>query len=123
MHSLIVPLLMVLPLGGAAGDEPPALEILYLGNAGSPRAEAFKSFLGERFAKVTVVARDAFDPATASDVDVVLLDWAQEDVDLSRMGKIESPLGPRDEWSKPTVLLGSAGLLIASPWRTTGASG
>ena len=53
----------------------------------------------------------------------VLLDWSQSDVDLAKMAEITSPLGPRDQWTKPTVLLGSAGLLLAGPWELIGSYG
>lgn len=123
---LIVGVLLSVPAGGATGepiDEPPPLSVLYLGNASTPRAKQFMEFLDGRFQSVRVVNRNDFDAKSAADFDVVLLDWSQSDVDLSKMGEIQSPLGPRDEWTKPTVLLGSAGLLIASPWLTTGSSG
>ena len=53
----------------------------------------------------------------------MLLDWSQGDVDLMQRKTLKSPLGPRDNWSTPTVLLGSAGLLIAGPWQTNGSYG
>ena len=39
------------------------------------------------------------------------------------MRKLKSPLGRRDEWEKPTVLLGSAGLNLAVAWKLKGGSG
>ena len=39
------------------------------------------------------------------------------------MRKLKSPLGRRDEWEKPTVLLGSAGLHLAVAWKLKGGSG
>jgi hypothetical protein len=33
------------------------------------------------------------------------------------------PLGPRESWKRPTVLLGSAGLLITGSWETNGSYG
>jgi hypothetical protein len=53
----------------------------------------------------------------------VLLDWSQSDVDLAKMAELESPLGPREKWNTPTVLLGSAGLLLAAPWELIGSYG
>ena len=39
------------------------------------------------------------------------------------MRKLKTPLGLRDEWEKPTVLLGSAGLNLAVAWKLKGGSG
>ena len=39
------------------------------------------------------------------------------------MDKLKSPLGARKDWSKPTVLLGSAGLHIAICWELEGGIG
>ena len=36
---------------------------------------------------------------------------------------LKSPLGERNRWGKPTVLLGSAGHLLAAPWSVFGGSG
>ncbi len=105
------------------GAEDPRLSLIFVGNAGTPRVIAFEELLAGHFAEVRIVGRDAFDPATARDADVVLLDWSQRDVDLRNMAGLKSPLGDRKQWSTPTVLLGSAGLLIAGPWRTNGAYG
>ncbi len=100
-----------------------ALKVLYIGSKETPRSRGFAEFLKEHFAEVLVAHREGFEPAAAAHSDVVLLDWSQRDVDITRMAQLESPLGARDRWRKPTVLLGSAGLLIASPWNTTGAYG
>ena len=52
----------------------------------------------------------------------MLLDWPQSDLERQqRVGT--SPLGKRDEWAKPTVLLGSAGLNLAVAWKVYGGSG
>lgn len=104
------------------------LSVLYLGSsADSPdskqpveqraaRFRAFADFLDRHFAQSDALDRAAFQPADAEGFDVVLLDWSQQDIDLQKMAELESPLGPREEWTLPTVLLGSAGLLIAGPW-------
>ena len=39
------------------------------------------------------------------------------------MRKLKSPLGTREEWNRPTVLLGSAGLNLAVCWKLKGGSG
>lgn len=99
------------------------LTVLYVGNVDTSRHQDFKRFLERRFRQVKFAARVGFDPATAKDADVVLLDWSQKDQPFSEAMKAPSPLGPRDEWSTPTVLLGSAGLLISRPWQISGGYG
>lgn len=56
----------------------------------------------------------------AQAVDVVLLDWSQSDGKLAATPLV---LGPLAEWSKPTVLFSSAGLLIAGQWQVIGGAG
>jgi hypothetical protein len=105
---------------GVGGEERIPLKILYLGNEGTPRAAQFVEFLGAQFEDVEAVNRETFDPANAADADVVLLDWSQRDTDSAQA---VSPLGSRENWSTPTVLLGSAGHLLAGPWEIIGGSG
>jgi hypothetical protein len=69
---------------------------------------------------VTLADRERFDPAKAKDADVVLLDWSQHDTDVR---KAKSPFGKLEDWQKPTVLLGSAGLLLAGQWQIIGGAG
>lgn len=95
-------------------------QVLFVGNEGTPRTEAFIELLKKHFAEVSVADRKDFDPATAAGTDVVLLDWSQQDTMPPRS---VSPLGSREDWSKPTVLLGSAGHLLAGPWQVIGGSG
>jgi hypothetical protein len=103
-----------------AGEPRIPLKVMYLGNEGTPRAAQFVEFLGTQFESVEAADRDTFDPAKAADADVVLLDWSQRDTDSENA---VSPLGPRENWSKPTILLGSAGHLLAAPWEIIGGSG
>ncbi len=107
----------------AAADDKIPLKLLFVGESKSDRAKDFAHFLDSRFASVKVVDREHFDPASAASADVVLLDWSQRSVNIMNMQELKSPLGPRESWSKPLVLLGSAGLLIASPWQTAGSYG
>lgn len=102
---------------------PIPLNVIYLGTQKTPRAQAYEAFLKENFTSVRAADRDSFDLATLGKADVVLLDWSQSDVDLMQRKTLKSPLGPRENWTTPTVLLGSAGLLIAGPWRTNGSYG
>jgi hypothetical protein len=97
--------------------------VLYLGNPGSERSRAWLGFLEENFARARCLPRRGFEPSQAEDADVVLLDWSLQDVEPDQMGVVRSPLGPRDSWTRPLVLLGGAGLLLAGPWQLTGAYG
>jgi hypothetical protein len=92
--------------------------VLYVGQ----RASDFEPFLKQYFAKVKCVPRDGFDTAEAKDFDVVLLDWPQSH-SMRGAWLDPCPLGERDEWNKPTVLLGSAGLNLAVAWKLKGGSG
>jgi hypothetical protein len=79
--------------------------VLYLGH----RARDFEPLPEKYFAKLEFVPLDEFKPSQAKDFDVVLLDWSQSGT--TRGNWLEgSPLGKREEWNKPTVLLGSAAL-------------
>jgi hypothetical protein len=99
------------------------LSVLYIGEPDSPRAKQFSGFLRKNVAKLEVTARDGFKPATAEAFDVVLLDWGQSNRTQDEWKEGRSPLGPRDQWHKPTVLLGSAGLNLAVVWKVRGGSG
>jgi hypothetical protein len=99
------------------------LSMLYVGNADTPRGKAYTDFLGKHFRRVLAAERKGFDPRRAADFDVVLLDWSQSDRNASPDERTVSPLGPKEAWHKPTVLLGSAGLLLASIWEIHGAIG
>ena len=108
------------------------LRVLYVGNKETDRGRSYAKFLGEKFALVGASDRRKFDPSSLPDVDVVVLDWSQSDVDFSSRlmrnpagpeSDLKSPLGERSRWTKPTVLLGSAGHLLAAPWKVVGGSG
>jgi hypothetical protein len=103
-----------------AGEPRLALRVLYVGESKGPRAGLFAAFLKQHFENVTVADRRGFDPAGAKDAEVVLLDWSQSD---SALAQTPAPLGKREAWSKPTVLLNSAGLLIAGHWQVLGGAG
>jgi hypothetical protein len=111
---------------------PRSLRILYVGNADTDRGRSYASFLSEKFTLVGAQHRKAFDPRAVPDVDVIVLDWSQSDVDRGPSSvrtrslpesDLKSPLGERSLWTKPTVLLGSAGHLLAAPWQVFGGSG
>lgn len=92
--------------------------VLYVGQ----RAADFGPFLKSHFAKAEVIPRDQFKPSQAEDFDVVLLDWPQGNY-LHGAWLDDAPLGKREDWHKPTVLLGSAGLNLAVAWKLKGGSG
>jgi len=106
--------------------------VQYIGNTDTDHGHSFAKFLGERFVLVGAVDRNAFDPGSPAEVDVVVLDWSQRDLPPNRLltnkpaaleSGVKSPLGERSRWTKPTVLLGSAGHLLAAPWKVFGGSG
>jgi hypothetical protein len=137
-HALIGAFLLCLlsvpvPAGGKF-----SLKVLYIGALGTPRANEFMQFLDEHFARAQAVSWETYSPGRAAGWDVVLLEWPQGKTDITfdaasgappnleqimekRMGTC--PLGPREAWSKPTVLLGSAGLNLAMAWKIGGGSG
>jgi hypothetical protein len=98
------------------------LKVLYIGDTGTPRAQHFIGFLGKNVGRVEAASRKDFKPADAAEFDVVLLDWPQSDTARDER-KGRSPLGNRAAWSKPAVLLGSAGLNLAVVWKVRGGSG
>jgi|GEM_PF-1157319 hypothetical protein len=109
----------VLTAGAAHATDLKDLKVLYVGNE---RAADYIKFLTGKVATVTSKSFSAFRPAEARDFDVVLFDWPQGEATRD-MRKLGSPLGPREEWNRPTVLLGSAGLNLAVAWKLKGGSG
>ena len=105
---------------GAADLE--KLKVLYIGDPDTPRAGHFTGFIGKNVGQVEAASRKDFKPADADAFDVVLLDWPQSN-EAREDRKGRSPLGERAAWSRPTVLLGSAGLNLAVVWKVRGGSG
>jgi hypothetical protein len=113
---------LLLPLTSAAAAPLSELKVLYVGDADLPRAAEFKGFLKLNVGQTEIANRSGFDARQAGAFDVVLFDWPQSD--LARENRASSsPLGTRGEWSRPTVLLGSAGLNLAVAWKAAGGSG
>ncbi len=115
-------LLAMLVVGLCPAIELRDLKVLYVGNTNSARAADFAAFLSTNVARVEIAARNGFDPAKAAPFDVVLLDWSQSD-SRGQFPPKKSPLGERNAWTKPTVLLGSAGLHMAIVWDVKGGFG
>jgi hypothetical protein len=114
-----------------AGQKGP-LKVLYVGNTNTERGRSYARFLGEKFTLAGAADRKTFNPGSLPEVDVVVLDWSQSDIDRGVYSArkpsgwesdLKSPLGERSRWSKPTVLLGSAGHLLAAPWQVIGGAG
>ena len=97
------------------------LSLLYVGKPGEARAKAFEGFFKKHVRKVTVAPLDGSAVGLASDADVVVLDWPQGGPDV--FDEKKKPLGERADWNKPTVLLGSSGLMLSSGWRLRGGFG
>lgn len=117
---LLVLVTVLFPCLLFASEAVSPLRILYIGN----RDTAFMPFLKQHFAGVEAIPlpRDQVTAAQVKGFDVVLLDWPQSHT--TRGAWLDgSPLGQRDEWNKPTVLLGSAGLNLAVCWKLKGGSG
>jgi hypothetical protein len=109
--------------GGTQAAELDKLRVLYVGEpADSARARQVRTFLSTNVARIGQVDRRSFKQDQAADFDVVLLDWPQTDK-TEQERKRGSPLGKRSTWTKPTVLLGSAGLNLAIVWKVRGGSG
>jgi len=99
------------------------LNVLYVGEApNTTRAKQVIEFLQKNLGRIEAVSRQGFKQQQASDFDVVLLDWPQSDK-TEQEREQGSPLGARASWTKPTVLLGSAGLNMAIVWKVRGGSG
>jgi len=134
-YSFSIALALALAIPALAADDAARtgpLRVLYIGNSNTDRGRSYAGFLSEKFALVGAVDRKTFDPGSVPDVNVVVLDWSQGDIDHSSLSArrasawesdLKSPLGERSRWTKPTVLLGSAGHLLAAPWKVVGGSG
>ncbi len=120
--SIVLSFIVSVSIGAAAPAPVGVLNDLKILYVGSERADQYVDFLKGKVARVEAISRAAFKPKDAAEFDVVLLDWRQSG-ETREMRKDSSPLGARDEWSKPTVLLGSAGLNLAVAWKMKGGSG
>jgi hypothetical protein len=113
----------------AAGPVVP-LSVTYVGKPDGERGRDYLAFLQSRFAHARATDRDGLDRAAIAAAVVVVLDWSQSDANGGGPlafpypeRALKSPLGRRDDWDRPTVLLGSAGHLLAACWEVHGGSG
>ena len=119
LSFLVIALLVAMSFGSAAAAKELAeMRILFLGE----RSAVFSEFLKSKVARIETRSHVGFNVADAEAFDVVLLDWPQS-AENREMRKLTSPLGKRDGWTKPTVLLGSAGLNLAVAWQMKGGVG
>jgi hypothetical protein len=112
----------LLPAAALLAQDPERLpqRLLFVGEiAHAARAAEFTAFLQRHFAAVHATTHEAFTEAAAADADVVLLDWHQG----GEGDRTRSPLGDFDAWTKPLVVLGSAGLNTAIAWNVFGGVG
>lgn len=126
-------LFALMPQGGTQAQESrpvhAQLRVAFVGTPDSARTKDFAEFLGRKFAKVDVVPRERCKPELLAAADVVVLDWPQDEGVNKWMNEKEKdkehtcPLGPRESWTKPTVLIGSAGLNLACAWAVKGGFG
>src|SRR5262245_61429885 len=116
-------MLCLVCLSSARAVDLDKLKLLYVGEpADSGRARQFIGFLQKNVGTIDPLPRSGFTQAQATDYDVVLLDWPQS-ASTEQERHQPAPLGNRSTWSKPTVLLGSAGLNLAVVWKVRGGSG
>ena len=115
-------LMALLSVAAVHANELKSLSVLYIGDPGTPRAERFSSFIRTNVHKFESAARKDFDPSKAQNFDVVVMDWPQGGNDGFRENPA-GPIGPREKWQKPMVLVGSAGLNLAVVWKVRGGSG
>jgi hypothetical protein len=102
--------LCVSAMARAEPAEKISLNILYMGQPNSARANDFAQFLREHFAKVEVMDAAKFEPAQTAPYDVVILDYDPATRGLARLAKLNLPA----DYAKPTVLEGSFGARVGS---------
>lgn len=101
----------------AAPGPPTDLKVAFVGTPDSARSRAYASLIEQGFGSVVSLDRSSVTRVALEGIDVVVLDWNQQDRGDAH------PLGSREEWDLPTVLLGSAGLNTAIHWDVRGGSG
>jgi len=110
----------VMCVSGMARAEPAEkipLNVLYMGQPDSARANDFAQFLREHFAKVEVMDVAKFDAAQTAAYEVVIFDYDPGSTNAydtrSNLGKLAKLQLPAD-YSRPTVLQGLFGARVGS---------
>lgn len=116
---LTIHLIAIALIQSSPAKELSEMKVLYVG---SERPADFGNFLKSKVARFEARPRGDFKARDAEPFDVVLLEWPQS-AETREMRKLASPLGARENWTKPTVLLGSAGLNLAVAWQMKGGIG
>jgi hypothetical protein len=116
------PILIVGVLAGLCSAGAKDLQNISLLYVGSERTWEVLPFLKKNVGHAEVRDRHRFKPADAAGFDVVMLDWPQKG-NHEDIKNLHCPLGARENWIKPTVLLGSAGLFVAVSWNLEGGIG
>lgn len=105
----------------------PDLHVTFVGELQAERGQDFVRFLREQFARVDTVERATCTPDKLRSADVVVLDWPQGEGVMHWLRHREqprhNPLGVLPRWDRPTVLIGSAGLNLATDWGLPGSNG
>jgi hypothetical protein len=115
-----------LPAVGQDKTLNPPLHVAFVGDVKTPRGADFVAFLREQFGRVDAIERATCTPDQLRTADVVVLDWPQDDGVMAKFNKKEpckNPLGELPRWDRPTVLIGSAGLNLATEWSVPGGYG
>ena len=101
-------------VGEASVGDAPLLEqrVLFAGTLGAERTRHFVDLLDDHFVHVGTADYSDFDPALAEGYDVVVFDAEVAPSETSIGLPSARPELPED-WDRPSVLIGSGGILIA----------
>lgn len=133
-HFRLLIIALLSSSGIIAAAELKNLRIVYLTDELRPgRSEAFSAWLKPFARSFTIVTYSRTKTPTADELaqgDVVMLDWHQRSLDdgtrdswPEQAARFPNPLGKRATWGTPTVLLGSAGLMVGHSWAVAGDRG
>lgn len=133
-HFRLLIIVLLSSSGILAAADLKNLRIVYLTDGLRPgRSEAFSAWLTPLARSFTIVTYSRTKTPTAGELaqgDVVMLDWDQaslrddtRDSWPEQAARFPNPLGKRATWGTPTVLLGSAGLMVSHTWAVAGDRG
>jgi hypothetical protein len=126
IRSLAVAGVALIAFGSSTrADEPINLKVLYAGNPDSDRERDFKSLLEGHFAKVATTSYEKFQEKEAERYDVVIFDWTsiyprdETGKIQEKFDRLNSPTPPQlsEEYDRPTILIGAAGVYVGRPLR------